>query len=201
MRNVRGYDYGGEGIYADENVAGVYITGNAVGNVSGAALYLHCGLNQSVVNNIFWGGKQASGPHFTGGGAGLVGSCNTGGVEPQWTNISALLQHNVFELTVPGSTLFNTGQTLGAEAYSSNVWWVTPAAGAPSGLRWLGNVSTSPLRTWQQWQAGGQDVQGAVADPLIADAAGSDFTLLPGSPALALGFQQLFPNGPPGPRV
>jgi len=41
VRNVRGYNYGGEGMYTDENVAGVYVVGNALGNVSGASLYFH----------------------------------------------------------------------------------------------------------------------------------------------------------------
>lgn len=200
MRNIRGYDYGGEGIYTDENVAGVYITGNAAGNVSGAGLYLHCGLNQSVVNNIFWGSRQPSGTHFSESNpGGLMGTCNTGGVEPQWTNISALLLKNVFELTEEGSQLFNPGNILGAEVFDSNVYWTS--AGSPDALRWLGNESNSPMRTWQQWNSGGQDLGGAVGDPLISDPTSNDFRLLPGSPALARGFQQLFPNGPPGPRV
>jgi hypothetical protein len=49
VRDIRGYNYGGEGVYADENVAGVFITGNALGNVSGASVYLHCGDNHTVV--------------------------------------------------------------------------------------------------------------------------------------------------------
>ena len=50
VRDIRGYNYGGEGVYTDENVAGVYITGNALGNVSGASVYLHCGDNHTVVS-------------------------------------------------------------------------------------------------------------------------------------------------------
>ena len=130
-----------------------------------------------------------------------MGCVIRGGVDPQWTNISALLQNNVFELTVEGSTLFDKGQVLGAEVFQNNVWWASPSAGDPASLRWLGNVSTAALRTWEEWQAAGQDVQGAVGDPLIADPTASDFRLLPGSPALARGFKQLFPNGPPGPAT
>jgi hypothetical protein len=64
-------------------------------------------------------------------------------------------------------------------------------------LRWP-DAQNAVDRTWAQWQAAGQDVAGAVADPLVSNA-GTDFTLLPGSPALALGFQQL--NQTWGPRA
>jgi hypothetical protein len=53
--------------------------------------------------------------------------------------------------------------------------------------------------TFAQWQGGGEDAGSAVADPLIADAPGGNFTLLPGSPALTRGFQQLDLEGV-GPR-
>jgi hypothetical protein len=36
-----------------------------------------------------------------------------------------------------------------------------------------------------------KDTAAAVADPLFADAKGLNFTLLPGSPALAMGFQPI----------
>lgn len=45
--------------------------------------------------------------------------------------------------------------------------------------------------TWSQWQASGQDLHGHVADPLFADPANGNFTLLPSSPAFAMGIQQI----------
>ena len=188
-------------MYTDENVAGVYITGNAVGNVSGAAVYLHCGDNQTVANNIAWGAHQAYKPTFAGAPA-LLGSCNTGGVEPRYANISALLHTNVFLLTAQGSALFDAQQVFSHEQFADNVYWSAPPAPAPGDLQWPpSNASARPWawRTWAQWQGAGNDGGSAVGDPLVADAQGSNFTLLPGSPALARGFQQLFPT-PPGPR-
>lgn len=43
--------------------------------------------------------------------------------------------------------------------------------------------------TWDQWRARGLDARSVAADPLFVDAAGRDFRLQPGSPALALGFE------------
>ena len=188
MRDVRGYNYGGEGVYTDENVAGVSVIGNALGNVSGASLYLHCGVDQVVTNNIVWGNGQPSGPAYHGSG-GLVGSCNTGGVDPQYTNISAAVDLNVFLLTEPGAGLFNNGSLDWRNmTFSRNVYWAAPPLRADA-LRWP-DAQNAVDRTWAQWQAAGQDTAGALADPLVASA-GADFTLQPGSPALALGFQQL----------
>lgn len=43
-------------VYTDENVAGVTFVGNALTNISGDAVYLHCGLNQTVINNLLYDG-------------------------------------------------------------------------------------------------------------------------------------------------
>jgi hypothetical protein len=60
----------------------------------------------------------------------------------------------------------------------------------------FGSVGVPPLRL-SQWQAaklmaaGPMDAHSVVADPMFADSSAGNFTLLPGSPALPLGFQQL----------
>ena len=167
--------------------------------MSGASIYLHCGDNQTVTNNIAWGSHQVNKPSFS---AGLVGSCNSGGVQPRWENISALLTTNIFLVSAEGAALFNSGQVFTDEVFTDNIYW-TVAPAAPSGLEWPpADESARPWtwRTFAQWQAAGNDAGSAVADPLVADPAASDFTLKPGSPALARGFQQLFPTAP-GPRV
>jgi hypothetical protein len=68
--------------------------------------------------------------------------------------------------------------------YANNLYW---------------HIDGLPLRfgasgddeTFAQWQAMGKDISGRVADPMFKDARGLDFTLLPGSPALAMGFQPI----------
>ena len=162
----------------------------AIGNVSGASLYMHCGLEQVIQNNIFWGNHQSprADKSYV-GSPGLIGSCNTGGVEPQWTNISATLASNIFLLTATGSTLFNGGSFFQNESFSSNVYFAAPPVNATTALLWPG-VAESTWRDWQEWLAAGQDTGSTIADPLVASV-GVNFTLLPGSPALARGFQQL----------
>ena len=200
VRDVRGYNYGGEGVYTDENVAGVYVVGNALGNVSGASVYLHCGDNHTVTNNIIWGADQRYKSTYAGADA-LMGSCNTGGVDPRYENISATVSMNVFLLTTETSTLFDANQVFSHIDFKKNVYWATTST--LDGLAWPpANESAKPWtwRTFIQWQAAGNDEGSTVANPLVADPTNSDFTLAQNSPALARGFQQLFTNAPPGPR-
>lgn len=69
--------------------------------------------------------------------------------------------------------------------FGSNLYWsaalADPLAQLVFGTNYL------PLN-FSAWEDVFGDAGSAVADPLFADAAGGNFTLLPGSPALALGF-------------
>ncbi len=192
VRRVRGYNYGGEGFYADENVAGVDVVGNALGDVSGAAVYLHCGDGQRVTNNILFGAHAAP----AGGAArgafapGLVGSCNTGGVSPADENITAAFSTNVLLVTNTDGTLFDGGgdiYPLDKVRFDNNTYWSALPGGA--GLAWpLGGAVNA---TFAAWRAAGQDAGGGADDPRVADAQAGDFRLADGSPALARGFVQL----------
>jgi hypothetical protein len=192
VRNVRAYNYGGEGFYADENVAGVDVVGNALGDVSGAALYLHCGDGQRVSNNILWGSHAAPAAGAARGAfaPGLVGSCNTGGVSPADENITADLSANVFLVTNAGGTLFDGGgdiYPLAKVRFENNTYW--SALPGAAGLAWpLGGAVNA---SFAAWRAAGQDAGGGADDPQVADAQAGDFRLADGSPALARGFVQL----------
>ncbi len=97
---------------------------------------------------------------------------------------------NIFLATNPGTTLFISGNLypLANETFTSNIYWADPSAN-PSSL--LFPIPPYYNATFSQWQAAGEDVLGAVADPLVAGVQVGDFTLLPGSPALARGFEQI----------
>jgi hypothetical protein len=55
-------------------------------------------------------------------------------------------------------------------------------------------------KTFDEWQAGGQDAGAVVTDPLFVNAANFDFRLRPESPALKMGFRQI-DISTVGPRV
>lgn len=79
--------------------------------------------------------------------------------------------------------------------FSLNVYWSTIN---PGSLAWP--LPPSHNASFSAWQAAGEDVAGIVADPLVASLVEPyNFTFLPGSPALARGFQQLQNNWGPVP--
>ncbi len=70
-------------------------------------------------------------------------------------------------------------------SFGRNLYWsdalANPLADLVFGTQYL-------PETFAQWVAQFKDTGAAVADPLFANAKGLNFTLLPGSPALAMGF-------------
>ena len=83
------------------------------------------------------------------------------GSDAQWA--LSTFDHNVYWLAGGGATLFPDDQDLEA-------WQKVGCKGG---------------------ELGGQDKHSALADPRFKDAAHHDFTLLPSSPALKLGFRQV----------
>ena len=96
-------------------------------------------------------------------------------------NIVLLMARNV---TAPFQTLAAAG--VANCTFDLNVYFSTEVPG--EGLAF---PPTQAPQSVAQWQAGGQDARSVVADPLFADPASANFTLLPGSPALALGFEPI----------
>ena len=99
----------------------------------------------------------------------------------------------------------------GARGFRSNLnllWDVARAAAGRGGEPVVAVVGTYDAdANWieqsrdelDEWRAGGNDTHSIVADPLCASLERNDFNLLPGSPALALGFQPIDLGGV-GPR-
>jgi hypothetical protein len=192
VNQIHGYNYGGEGVYTDENVAGVMIEGNVLGNVTGSSIYLHCGDNMTVVNNLLFGAhskpyvSQINGFSATG----LINGCNTGGVDPKLTNTSTIIKNNIWIITSFGGSLFTHGSLYPSmnETYNSNVYFAKEN-GLLSSITFP--VTTTINSSLLAWQAIGQDLVSVISDPLVSNLNGNDFTLLENSPALQLGFKQL----------
>jgi len=190
--NISGYNYGGEGVYTDENVAGVTITENVLKDVSGSGVYFHCGDNLTAVNNLVFGSHskpfKTSVNGFT--AMGLLNGCNTGGVDPKDANTSSFISNNIWIITHAKGTIFTHGSyyPTANETFSNNVYFATND-GLLSSISFPVTIAINS--TLQEWQKMGEDVQSVIADPLVADLNGGNFTLLDGSPALKLGFKQL----------
>lgn len=96
---------------------------------------------------------------------------------------------NIFVVTNTEGSLFSKGDIYptNAMSFSLNVYWSTLS---PSSLAWP--LPPSHNATFSQWQAAGEDANGIMSDPLVASLVQPyNFTLLPGSPALARGFKQV----------
>jgi hypothetical protein len=159
IHDVKGYDYGGWGIYFDEGSTDILAEQNIVYRTGSAPFHQHYGRNNKVANNIFSFGGEAQ----------LMRS------RPE-EHLSFTLERNI--------VYWNAGPLLGGNwtgdtsrfALDRNLYWNT---GGP--VLFAG-------KTLAQWQAGGQDVHSIVADPLFADATSGDFALRAGSPASRIGF-------------
>lgn len=110
---------------------------------------------------------------------------------------AAVISENIFIVTNNAGSLFSKNDIYPTSvmAFALNVYWSTLN---PEELAWP--LPPSHNASFIQWQAAGEDVAGVVADPLVASLAEPyNFTLLPGSPALARGFEQIDSNWGPFP--
>ena len=110
---------------------------------------------------------------------------------------AAVISENIFIVTNNAGSLFSKNDIYPTSTmtFALNVYWSTLN---PEDLAWP--LPPSHNATFVQWQAVGQDVTGVVADPLVASLVTPyNFTLLPGSPALARGFEQINSNWGPLP--
>ena len=126
--------------------------------------------------------------------------CGTTG-EGQGCNSSFTFRRNIVLLgaqnasvspwVVNNSHIFATyGPTVGVwnMSFDSNVYWHTSLPAPPENL--VFGPSGDPL-TFAEWVKLGKDNSSLVQDPEFVDASELNFELQPGSPALALGFQQI----------
>jgi hypothetical protein len=188
--DVTSFGYGGWGLYTDEGSSWVNISSNIVHSTKASGIHQHYGENNTFVNNVvafpvYSAGDDGSGEeldatgvrssqHGPGGGAGV--------------NSSFAFFRNIIILSNPNTTnaYFTTITTaMSNMTVDDNLYWHTAYPDPASTLRF---APTQDPTTWAQWQQNSKDGHGLIADPLFADAEAFNFTLLPNSPALALGF-------------
>jgi hypothetical protein len=153
------------GIYLDEGSSGWTCEDNLVYNVTTHDFNVNYGRDNIARNNIF-------GPIID-PGAPLL---RCGRIEELR---SMTVENNLIYFTV-GDLVDEVWPTWPVRSclLRNNLYW--NAAGLPVKFR---------DKTWEQWQASGQDEGSIIADPLFVDPPNGDFRLKPGSPAMLVGFK------------
>ena len=188
LHRGQAYNYGANAFYSDQALSGVALHHNVLAAVGSTAVEAHCGFNNSAFNNVVFAPQlQAAGTR-----EGAFGGCNAFGF-PAGLNSSFTFSNNIVHLTatpwfVSGEFAPPNGDYFTPASWRSdgNVFFGA-APGAPMPLHYPN--ATQGLPAWRM--AWGCDLRSVEADPLLADPAAGNFTVLPGSPAWALGWQQI----------
>jgi len=170
IHDIASFTYGGWGIYPDEGSSEMLIENNIVYHCKSAGFHQHYGRENIVRNNI-WAFNRENQLMRT-------------RAEP---HVSFTFERNI--------VYFDQGRLLGSNwnddqyVMKGNVYFDTRGAN----IRFAG-------KSFQEWKAAGRDTGSIIADPLFVNVSNFDFRLLPESPALEVGFQQIDMAGV-GPRV
>ena len=166
VHDIRSFDYGGWGLYADEGSTDIVMEQNLVHHTKTGGFFQNYGKDNHVQNNIF-----AYASEFQ-----LEGSRS----EP---HLSFYFERNIVYWDNDSPLIGGCHSGAPCEINSDfdrNTYW--NAAGKP--LVFPGSLT---LNEWREKK--GQDKHSLVVDPLFADAKNSDFRLDANSPALQTGFE------------
>ena len=182
IHDVDANHYGGWGIYLDEGSTHLLVENNVVHHTKFAPFNIHFAKEVSVRNNIFALGKLEQ----------VSRSRN----EPHKSvffenNIIYWQQGELFSKNwkdVPYTFHFHPKDETGTATVTSTFtcdWnlYFNPTQKLDE-VKFNGN-------TWDEWRKRGKDAHSRYADPLLVAPEQGDFTLKPGSPAFALGFQPI----------
>lgn len=170
--------YGANGLYSDHATSGTAFFSNIITGFGGRAGSLHCGNGLRFESNLVYDVTQQN---FSSGGKnnGALSSCGTNSSEP---GFSANVSGNIFFLVgtrnawAPQDVTWSPPNDI--ITGGRNLWW------GPGPIVFPG---ASSLPDWNS-KTGGAEARSLVADPLLADPARGNFTVLPNSPAWALGW-------------
>lgn len=161
--------YGGWGIYLDAGSSEILVENNVVYNTRDGGLHLHCygyPYGDTIRNNVFAFSDEAQ----------LMRNAND---EPD-EGLHATIERNIVYNANPRMLWGSNWAEKSKLASDYNCYFSEAAEGA--------NFNGKPLA---EWQATGRDGHSIVADPGFVNPEKRDFTLRPGSPALAIGFKPI----------
>lgn len=180
MHDIERYNYGGWGIYYDEGTTGIVARDNLVYSTHDGGFHQHYGSENFVVNNIFGPSREVQfGPSRADSPA------QPGVVRP---GLVFTFERNIVHTWGDPSVIRPnwlqgvSSKNLDRYACNRNVYWNGSKPVQFAGL------------SFEQWREKGYDKDGLVADPMLKDVAGRDYTVNPDSPALKLGFEPFDPN-------
>lgn len=167
IHDIQCFNYGGWGIYLDEGSSYVRIENNVVYNTQSESIFLHGGHDNVARNNIFAFGSSCILANSTHVHSGL------------------LVEHNI--LVTNQNPVYQKSMVLHTVASSHNlVYDVSDKAPV-----WKEDAGRS-ICSLEEWNVKyGKDIDSVIADPLFRDLSAFDFTLLPNSPALQIGFSPI----------
>lgn len=202
------------GVYLDDWASGTTVYGNVIVNVVNGGIFIHGGRDNVIENNMILNGGGA-------GQIVLSSWLPDHPVAKKWLPVlyskvmekkGTIYEQKYPELTSiispesgstmsgnrilrniiyncsPGSTIFDVRNSMDFESSTSD-FNIIFSCGHPVHVRLLShNTSAS---NWSAWKKKGFDGSSIEADPLIADFAQGDFSLLSDSPALKLGFKPI----------
>ena len=183
IHDVDARSYGGWGLYNDEGSWGILLEDNVVYNTKYCGYHMHFGRDCTVRNNIFGGGRIDQ----------LARSRRE-------EHVSLFFYNNIVYWT---EGRLHTGQWMDGARYDykETPWSVRRPKRTTSSdynLFYNPNMKFEDVRwgnksiTFDEWKKTTcNDVHSVYADPMFTDVKAHDFTLKPGSPALAMGFRPI----------
>ena len=166
FHDIRSHGYGGWGIYTDEGSTDILIENNVVYRTKTGGFHQHYGKENIIRNNIF---------AFAGEGQLQRSRDNE-------DHLSFTFERNIVYWAE--GPLLHSNWTNRRYRLDRNLYF---------------NVAGRPIncagRSFQAWQAEGQDRHSRVADPMFVSPPEGDYRLKKGSPALKLGFKTIDTSG------